>query len=52
MKARSLTSDDGKAGLVRNGYLPERTIQTGLGDITVKIPITVKALFLNAGWLI
>lgn len=35
---RSLVSDDGKTGLVRNGYLPERTIQTGLGDISVRIP--------------
>ncbi len=34
----SLMTDDGKAGLVRNGYLPERTIQTGLGDIAVKVP--------------
>ena len=24
--------------MVRNGHLPEQTIQTGLGDITVKIP--------------
>ena len=31
---------DGKATLVRNGYLPERTVQTGLGDIDVKIPKT------------
>lgn len=30
--------EDGKARVVRNGYLPERTIQTGLGDIAVKIP--------------
>ena len=30
----------GKAPVVRNGYLPERTIQTGLGDIPVKIPKT------------
>jgi len=29
---------DGKAGVVRNGYLPERNIQTGLGDILVKVP--------------
>ena len=27
-----------KQAVVRNGYLPERTIQTGLGDIPVKIP--------------
>ena len=35
---QSLLTEDGKAGLVRNGYLPERTIQTGLGDIDVKVP--------------
>ncbi len=33
-------SATGKAAVVRNGYLPERTIQTGLGDIPVKIPKT------------
>ena len=31
---------DGKPAVVRNGYLPERTIQTGLGDIPVKVPKT------------
>lgn len=35
---RTLTTEDGKKGLVRNGYLPERTVQTGLGDITIKVP--------------
>lgn len=34
----STVTDDGKAGVVRNGYLPGRTIQTGLGDIDVKVP--------------
>jgi putative transposase len=29
---------DGRAGVVRNGHLPEREIQTGLGPVTVKIP--------------
>lgn len=29
---------DGHQAVVRNGYLPERTIQTGLGDIPVKVP--------------
>ena len=29
---------DGKAGVVRNGYLPERELQTGLGPVTVTIP--------------
>lgn len=28
----------GKQAVVRNGYLPERTIQTGMGDIPVKVP--------------
>lgn len=29
---------EGKQVVVRNGHLPERTIQTGLGDIPVKVP--------------
>lgn len=29
---------DGKAGVVRNGYLPERAIQTGIGPVTVRVP--------------
>jgi transposase-like protein len=29
---------DGKAGVVRNGYLPERELQTGVGPVTVRIP--------------
>jgi len=33
-----LKTDEGKAAVVRNGYLPERSIQTGLGDIEVKVP--------------
>jgi transposase-like protein len=28
----------GRLRLVRNGYLPERTIQTGIGDVPVKAP--------------
>ncbi len=31
-------TEDGKAIVVRNGYLPERELQTGLGPVTVKIP--------------
>jgi len=31
-------TDDGKAAVVRNGYLPERQIQTGLGPVSVRIP--------------
>ena len=30
--------EDGKAGVVRNGHLPEREIQTGIGPLTVRIP--------------
>jgi transposase-like protein len=30
--------DDGKAAVVRNGFHPERQIQTGIGPVTVKIP--------------
>jgi len=30
--------DDGRASVVRNGYQPERQIQTGIGPVTVKIP--------------
>ncbi|APZ43259.1 IS256 family transposase [Acidihalobacter ferrooxydans] len=30
--------DDGRQAVVRNGYLPERTVQTGIGDVTVRVP--------------
>lgn len=33
-----LKTDEGKLAVVRNGYLPERPIQTGLGNIEVKVP--------------
>jgi putative transposase len=33
-----LRTHDGKPGVVRNGYLPERKIQTGIGPISVKVP--------------
>jgi putative transposase len=29
-------TEDGKAGVVRNGHLPERELQTGLGPVTVQ----------------
>lgn len=29
---------DGRQAVVRNGYLPERTIQTGIGDVSIKVP--------------
>jgi len=35
---RHQRDEAGRARLVRNGHLPERTIQTGLGDIAVKAP--------------
>ena len=31
-------TDTGKAAVVRNGYLPERKILTGIGAVSVKIP--------------
>ena len=35
---KDLSIDDGRQAVVKNGFLPERTIQTGLGDIPVKVP--------------
>ena len=32
--------EQGRRRVVRNGYLPERDIQTGLGGVTVKVPRT------------
>jgi putative transposase len=32
------TTDSGKQRLVRNGYLPERNIQTGIGSVAVSVP--------------
>ena len=29
---------EGRAGVVRNGYLPERQVLTGIGPIDVRIP--------------
>ncbi|MGL5334796.1 MAG: transposase, partial [Enterovibrio sp.] len=29
---------DGRQAIVRNGYLPKRSIQTGIGDIEIKVP--------------
>ena len=34
----SLRLEDGRAAVVRNGYLPERTVQTGIGDVGVRMP--------------
>lgn len=30
--------EDGRAGVVRNGHLPAREIQTGIGPVTVQVP--------------
>ena len=32
------TTEDGRAAVIRNGYLPEREIRTGIGSVTVKVP--------------
>ena len=34
----SLTTSDGHRRIVRNGYLPEREIQTGIGPVAVRMP--------------
>ena len=34
----ALKDEQGRQRVVRNGYLPERTIQTGIGDVAVKAP--------------
>ncbi len=33
-----LRDEEGRRQVVRNGYLPERTIQSGIGAIAVKAP--------------
>jgi len=33
----SKTVDDGRRAVVRNGYLPKRTIQTGIGDVAIQV---------------
>ena len=33
-----LTLSEGLQRVVRNGYQPERTIQTGIGSIALKLP--------------
>jgi putative transposase len=35
---QDLKLTSGCQAVVRNGYLPERTIQTGIGDVVVKVP--------------
>ena len=38
LESYSAIQVEGKQAVVRNGHLPERTIQTGLGDVAVKVP--------------
>lgn len=33
-----IKSPDGRQAVVRNGHLPKRTIQTGIGDFEVQVP--------------
>jgi putative transposase len=33
-----LKDEQGRRRVVRNGYLPERPVQTGIGEVTVKVP--------------
>lgn len=40
---------DGRQAIVRNGYLPERTIQTGVGDVSIKVP-KVRDLYYRLHW--
>ena len=35
---QSRTLSDGRSAVVRNGYHPERELQTGIGSVTVKVP--------------
>ena len=35
---RGKETDSGQAAVVRNGYLPERELQTGIGPVAVRIP--------------
>ncbi|VVS95298.1 transposase mutator type [Desulfoluna spongiiphila] len=37
-KSSNIRLHDGRRAVVRNGYLPNRTIQTGIGDIEVRVP--------------
>ncbi len=38
IKEHQQTLEDGRARLVRNGYLPDREITTGIGSIQAKVP--------------
>ena len=34
----ALLDDAGRRQVVRNGYLPEREVQTGIGPVSVRVP--------------
>ena len=38
IKEHQQTLEDGRSRLVRNGYLPDREITTGIGPIEAKVP--------------
>ncbi len=38
IKFKNLRDDKGRRQIVRNGYMPERTVQTGIGDVEVEAP--------------
>lgn len=33
-----VSTPDGRQAVVRNGYLPKRTVQTGVGDVDIQVP--------------
>lgn len=35
---KDLKDEQGRQAVVRNGYLPERTIVTGVGEVSVQVP--------------
>ena len=37
---QEMTDSQGKQAIVRNGYLPEREILTGIGEVSIKVPRT------------
>lgn len=37
-KHEDVVLTDGRRAVVRNGYLPERSIQTGIGNVVVRVP--------------
>ena len=41
---------DGRSRIVRNGYLPERDILTGIGKVAVKVPRVRDRMSSNSRW--